>query len=94
MVTMLDAVSSSSGYSASCSLANSSTNVDGLVVEDVVGLHEHAELAGRADVSAWSRSRSSITCESWLTHSIGVGLEDELVLHDDAADEDQRGCRR
>ena len=93
MVTMLEAVRSSSGYSASCSLANPSTNADGLVVEDVVGLHEHAELARRRRLGL--EAVEVLDHLRVLVHPLDrVGLEDELVLHDDAADEHGEARRR
>ena len=63
VVTMLDAVSSSSGYCSSCSLANSSTKVtvsSSKMSSDCTNTPSSLD----DDVSAWSRSRSSITCES------------------------------
>ena len=67
---MLDAVSSSSGYSASCSLANWSTNST-VSSSKMSSLSTNMPSSLDDWVSAWRRSRSSITWESWLTHSMG-----------------------
>ena len=56
---------------SSCSRVKSSTNVDDLVGEHVVGLHEDAELARRARSRPRACARSLMVCESWLTHWIG-----------------------